>query len=146
MTSPARGGKKWMIRLGIGAGSGILLIALAVLGSVLGIDYLVDIWWFDALGYGFYYWQRMLYRYGVFAVVTLLFFLIFFSNFWIAARFLKKVPVEADAAGQSPQPQAAETFQEGIDLVLRSAVPGLEHSHCLAPFQALGKCLVLRFR
>ena len=61
-----------------------------VLASVLGIDYLVDIWWFDALGYGFYYWQRMLYRYGVFAAVTLLFFLVFFLNFWIAARFLKK--------------------------------------------------------
>jgi uncharacterized membrane protein (UPF0182 family) len=111
MTSPTRGGKKWMIRLGIGAGSGILLIALAVLGSVLGIDYLVDIWWFDALGYGFYYWQRMLYRYGVFAVVTLLFFLIFFSNFWIAARFLKKVPVEADAAGQSRSRKLLRHFQ-----------------------------------
>lgn len=56
--------------------------------SFIASNYLVDFWWFGSLGYDFYFAQRLLYRYVVFAGVTLLFFLIFFLNFWVASRFL----------------------------------------------------------
>lgn len=113
MANTAHGVKKWKTRLIIGAGAAVLLVALVVLASVLGIEYLVDIWWFDALGYGFYYWQRMLYRYVVFAVVVISFFLIFFINLWIAARFLKKRPVGQDDSGQSRHRRLFKKFQTG---------------------------------
>ncbi|MFW5937054.1 MAG: UPF0182 family protein [Desulfosalsimonas sp.] len=54
----------------------------------LFLDFLVDYWWFDSLGYGSYFFLRLSYRYLVFAGVTLFFFLIFFLNFWVASRFL----------------------------------------------------------
>jgi uncharacterized membrane protein (UPF0182 family) len=77
--------KRRVAILGIAiVGLGIVLLGL----SFLSADYLVDIWWFESLGYLFYYWQRLLYRYLVFAAVTVLFFLIFFLNFWVASRFL----------------------------------------------------------
>jgi uncharacterized protein len=41
---------------------GLVLLALALVFS----DFIVDFWWFDALGYGLYFWQRLLYRYVVF--------------------------------------------------------------------------------
>ena len=56
--------------------------------SFFASNYLVDFWWFRSLGYDFYFAQRLLYRYVVFVGVTLLFFLIFFLNFWVASRFL----------------------------------------------------------
>lgn len=69
-------------------GSLLLLGALFLVSSFLVINYLVDYWWFDSLGYAFYFLQRLLYRYLVFLGVTALFFLIFFSNFWVASRYL----------------------------------------------------------
>ena len=76
-------------RLFIWGGAAALVILLLGLLSLFWADYLVDLWWFHSLGYEFYFWQRKLYRYLVFGSVSLLFFLIFFFNFWIAARFLK---------------------------------------------------------
>jgi uncharacterized protein len=63
---------------------GLVPLALALVFS----DFIVDFWWFDALGYGLYFWQRLLYRYVVFTLATLLFFTVFFLNFRIASRFL----------------------------------------------------------
>jgi uncharacterized protein len=63
---------------------GVVLLALALVFS----DFIVDLWWFDALGYGLYFWQRLLYRYVIFTLATLLFFTVFFLNFRIASRFL----------------------------------------------------------
>jgi len=72
---------------------GILGIsAVVILSSLASVDYLINIWWFDSLGYGLYYWLRLLYRYIVFGAVTLLFFLIFFLNFWVASRYVGNVP------------------------------------------------------
>lgn len=56
--------------------------------SLLGTNFLVDVWWFDSLGYLFFFFQRLLYRYLVFGTVTLFFFLVFFLNFWVASRYL----------------------------------------------------------
>lgn len=70
-------------------GAAIVVLTLVLLGlSFLSANYLVDIWWFESLGYAFYYWQRLLYRYVIFAAVTGLFFAIFFLNFWMASRYL----------------------------------------------------------
>jgi uncharacterized membrane protein (UPF0182 family) len=64
------------------------LFVLITATSLLTVDFLVDMWWFDSLGFAFYFWQRLLYRYVVFGSVTLLFFLIFFLNFLVASRYL----------------------------------------------------------
>jgi len=66
--------------------------ALCVLFGLLFTDFLVDEWWFRSLGYDFYFWQRLLYRYLVFAGFTFLFFLVIFLNFWMATRFLGQAP------------------------------------------------------
>jgi uncharacterized protein len=84
--------RKLSSRLLIGVGILAILFLLITLLSFIGRNELVDFWWFDALGYQFFYWQRTLYQYVVFAAVTLFFFLLFFVNFWIASRFLKSAP------------------------------------------------------
>jgi len=72
----------------------ILGAIIAVLGliflaaSFILSSFLVDWWWFSALGYELYFWQRLLYRYVIFTTATLFFFLIFFLNFWVASRYL----------------------------------------------------------
>jgi uncharacterized protein len=114
MTNNSQKTVKWVKRLVIGAVVALLLVGIAgVLSAVVGIDYLVDFWWFDALGYGFYYWQRLLYRYAVFGSVTLLFFLIFFLNFWIGARFLKQVPAPDAQEEQTRKRRLLKKFQTG---------------------------------
>jgi len=54
----------------------------------LFLNFFVDWWWFESSGYEGYFWMRLLYRHIIFASVTLIFFLIFFLNFWIASRYL----------------------------------------------------------
>ncbi|MGA2404056.1 MAG: UPF0182 family protein, partial [Syntrophobacteraceae bacterium] len=77
--------KRWLFALivSILALAGILLFL-----SFLFSHFLVDIWWFGSVGYEAYFWQRTLYRYAVLGAVSLVFFLIFFLNFWVASRFL----------------------------------------------------------
>ncbi len=104
---------KWKGRMLALIGTAMLLIFLSVLASVFGIDYLIDIWWFDALGYGFYYWQRILYRYAVFVSVALLFFLIFYLNFRIAARFLKNEPGGEDTQDRTSRSNLLARLQAG---------------------------------
>jgi uncharacterized membrane protein (UPF0182 family) len=90
-----------------------LLIAAAVLLGLAALlaglcvvlaNYLVDIYWFDSLGYEFYYWQRLLYRYAVFISVSVVFFLIFFLNFLIASRHL-------GTASEPYRPRAKKHYQ-----------------------------------
>jgi uncharacterized membrane protein (UPF0182 family) len=83
--------KRWIIIL---AATFLSLIALYVLFGMIFSDFLVDVWWFQSLGYGFYFWQRLLYRYLVFAGFTILFFLVIFLNFWVATRFLSGSPLD----------------------------------------------------
>ena len=72
-----------------------ILISLIFIGGIFYLvlsfwflDFFVDLWWFDSLGYEGYFLQRLSYKYITFMGVTLLFFIIFFFNFWIASRFL----------------------------------------------------------
>ncbi len=113
MTDPANKKGKWSRRLIIGFAAAALLMIVSILASVFGIDYLLDIWWFNSLGYEFYYWQRLLYRYAVFGLVSLFFFLIFFLNFWVASRFLKHSTVGEDNTDQSRRRRLFKKFQTG---------------------------------
>ena len=79
----------------------LFIIILGAVLSVVGRNFLVDLWWFDSLGYYVYFWQRMLYRYAVFAAVGLVFFAIFFLNFWIASRFLRASKLAGDTRSKS---------------------------------------------
>jgi len=82
--------KRWIIIL---TATFLSLGALYVLFGLVFTEFLVDDWWFQSLGYGFYFWQRLLYRYLVLAGFTLLFFLVMFLNFWVATRFLGQAPL-----------------------------------------------------
>src|SRR5208337_4833163 len=65
-----------------------VLVGIVIALSFFFSHFLIDIWWFASVGYEAYFWQRTLYRYAVFGVVFIAFFLIFSLNFWIASRFL----------------------------------------------------------
>ena len=82
--------KRWIIIL---TATFLSLGALYLLFGLVFTEFLVDDWWFQSLGYGFYFWQRLLYRYLVLAGFTLLFFLVMFLNFWVATRFLGQAPL-----------------------------------------------------
>ncbi|MFZ0241562.1 MAG: UPF0182 family protein [Desulfobacterales bacterium] len=70
-------------------GSVIALIAAAfVLLILYTLSKLVDIWWFRSLEYEFYFWQRTLYRYTVFLLVTLIFTGFFLINLRLASRIM----------------------------------------------------------
>lgn len=90
------------------------LFVLTPLASLLIVDFLVDLWWFNALGYEFYFWQRLLYRYVIFAGVTIFFFLIFFLNFWVASRYL------GSTESSEPQDQAKRRAYKDILALFRS--------------------------
>lgn len=67
----------------------VFVITVLVVGVGLKLtNFLVDLWWFDSLGYQGYFWLKLLYRYIISGGLTLLFFLIFYTNFRIAARYL----------------------------------------------------------
>ncbi|MBW1918139.1 MAG: UPF0182 family protein [Deltaproteobacteria bacterium] len=77
--------KRWLLLLI----SGLMALGLLyVVLTLIFIDFIVDLWWFQALGYGQYFWLRFIYRYLIFGLFTLLFFMVFFLNFWVASRFL----------------------------------------------------------
>jgi uncharacterized membrane protein (UPF0182 family) len=89
------------------------ITALLVVLSIVWLNYLVDFWWFDSLGYGFYYWQRLLYRYLIFGLITLVFFLVFFLNFRIALRYLRASPSAATGEKQQRYHKLARAFRRG---------------------------------
>ena len=87
------------------------IIVAAVLGggllvfifSLITVHFLVDWWWFDSLGYGFYFWQRLLYKYAVLVVSAIVFFLIFYLNFRFASRYIR-----------NPQPSSTDRMREQL--------------------------------
>ena len=91
----------------------VAVIALLVVLSIVWPNYLVDFWWFDSLGYGFYYGQRLLYRYLIFGLITLVFFLIFFLNFRIALRYLRASPSAATGEKLQRHHKLARAFRRG---------------------------------
>lgn len=70
---------------------GVALLVLALLYGAfyfIFLDLMVDLWWFRSLEFESYFWLRLLYRYFISGGVTLLFFLVFFLNFWVASNFV----------------------------------------------------------
>jgi hypothetical protein len=98
------------------------LLGLSILvgvGGVLMKDFLVELWWFDAIGYEGYFWQRLLYRYLVFIAAVAFFFALFFANFWIGGKYLGARPpadddIKAAAAAGDDRPSrpAYRRFQK----------------------------------
>ena len=121
-----------------------LLIYLALLALILGglyltaglffTDLLVDLWWFRALGYEAYFWQRLTYRQVVFGAITGLFFLVFFLNFWVASRFLSAAP--PPAAGPEAEKQRLR------DLLLGAGAQGC---YVFSPTPGLRTAATTRF-
>jgi len=72
------------------------LVLLYVVFALIFMDFMVDLWWFDSLGYLSYFLLRLTYRYLILVVFSLAFFLVFFLNFWVASRFLGTSPPPAD--------------------------------------------------
>src|SRR3974390_684956 len=71
------------------------LVLLYVVFALVFMSFMVDLWWFDSLGYLTYFLWRLTYRYIILVVFSLLFFLVFFLNFWVASRFLGTSAPEA---------------------------------------------------
>jgi uncharacterized protein len=82
----------------------ILLLAVIGLGllylifAIVFMNFMVDLWWFDSLGYLGYFIRRLTYRYIILVVFSLMFFLVFFLNFWVASWFLGTSAPEGDQA------------------------------------------------
>lgn len=119
------------------------LAGVALLGLIVGIaltHFLVDLWWFDSLGYLGYFWLRLLYRYILSGGVTVFFFLIFFLNFVAASRYLGvDQDTLSDLAGTREGRRSRRllaVFQEGsirvftvLSLVLAVAIAWPFYSH-----------------
>jgi uncharacterized protein len=106
----------WRRWLALAGGVVLLLGAIHLVFSYLFLDFLVDHLWFQSLGYEGYFWLRVLYRYAVFGVVTLLFFMVFFLNFWLASRFLGSTaqsPEDADVRSRQRYVELARLFRSG---------------------------------
>jgi len=91
------------------------LIALYVVLALVYMDFTVDLWWFQSLGYEAYFWLRLTYRYLILGVFSLAFFLVFFLNFWVAYRFLGSVTPDASqsAAAVSRYRGLLQKFRSG---------------------------------
>ncbi len=79
--------KRWLYILGAAL---ILICAIYVLFSFRCLDFIVDFLWFQSLGFEFYYLKRFFYKYLIFSSVVIIFFAIFFINFSIAVKFIKR--------------------------------------------------------
>jgi uncharacterized protein len=77
--------KKWF--LAFLALIAIIAIAYVILNFVF-INFFVDLYWYNSLGYTSLLLLKLVYRYFIFIGVTLFFFLVIFLNFWFASRYL----------------------------------------------------------
>ncbi len=105
--------KRWLYIL---SGAGLLAGGLYVVFGLLYTDFLVEQWWFRSLGLEGYFWQRLSYRYLVFLAFTLLFFGVFFLNFWVASRYLGNAPPSTLRTGLTARlstPQLLRHFRTG---------------------------------
>jgi uncharacterized membrane protein (UPF0182 family) len=66
----------------------VVAIILYVAFHFIFLDLFVDLWWFQSLELGTYFWLKLLYKFFLSGGVTLVFFTIFFLHFWIASGFL----------------------------------------------------------
>lgn len=93
----------------------ILLIIIFIAFHLIFLQLLVDFWWYSSLDYTGYFWLRTLYQYLIPGAVTLCFLFIFYSNFWIASRFLgiKKEIVKQSETEQQTTNDMLKKFRHG---------------------------------
>jgi uncharacterized membrane protein (UPF0182 family) len=65
-----------------------LIAILTLLANFVFIDFVVDVLWYNSLGYLGLFFRKLWYKYLVFALVTVFFFLLVFLNFWVASRYV----------------------------------------------------------
>ncbi len=63
-------------------------VVLFVAFHFIFVDFFVDLWWYESLKLESYFWLRLLYKFFLSGGVTLAFFVIFFTHFWMASRHL----------------------------------------------------------
>ncbi len=78
--------KSWRKRGLVYAAALIGLLIAIVLLKLVFVDFVVDFWWFQSQGMALYFLMRLAYRYVVFIFFVLVFFGIFYLNFWAASR------------------------------------------------------------
>ncbi len=91
-------------------------VVLYVAFYFIFLDLLVDLWWFRSLEMESYFWLRLLYRFILSFVVTVVFFGIFYFHFWIASRYLGLNPpdeVLLDADKRQRFQRFANAFMDG---------------------------------
>ena len=86
--------RNWKLLPALTGATIIGAIALYVAFYFVFLDFFVDLWWFRSLDFEGYFWLRLLYRFIFSGAVTLFFFAIFQSHFWIASRYLGLNPPE----------------------------------------------------
>jgi len=102
----------------------VSIAALLVFGlgylilSFVFLDFVVDLMWFRSLGYGLYFWLRILYRYAILSAAIMLFCALFFGNFWLASRYLG---TRRPSAGQRSG-TAARAYRELLALFRSSSL------------------------
>lgn len=80
-----RNWKRWLIFISTAI---LSLGVIYVIFNFVFLDFFVDLWWFRSLNFEAYYLSRLFYKYLVFIIVCLVFFLLFFINFWVASRYI----------------------------------------------------------
>ncbi len=92
------------------------LIIIYVAFYFIFLHLFVDLWWFRSLNFEGYFWLRLLYRFFLSGGVTLIFFGIFFSHFWIASRYLGLNPPDelfADSEKRKLFHRLSDQFMRG---------------------------------
>ena len=103
--------KRWLLTLIIG---GVSLLAAYLIFGVVFTDFLVELWWHRSVGYEQFFWLRLGYRYLILTGFTLVFFFIFFLNFWIGSRYLGGTqPSGEDEKGRSRYRLLMQQFRTG---------------------------------
>ncbi len=108
--------RNWKLLAAYTGATLFVLLALYVAFYFIFLDLFVDLWWFRSLRFETYFWLRLLYRFFLSGGVTLIFFSIFFSHFWIASRYLGLNPpdeVLADSHRRKRFQQFSDVFIQG---------------------------------
>lgn len=100
----------------------LLVIAIPVYFAFhfIFLDLFVDLWWYESLKLEGFFWLKLLYKFFIFAGVTLVFFSIFFLHFWIASRYLGLNPPDEvinNVAKRLRFQRVADIFMSGSIIV-----------------------------
>jgi len=108
--------RNWKLLPALAGATIVGAITLYVAFYFVFLDFFVDLWWFRSLEFEGYFWLRLLYRFIFSGAVTLFFFGIFQSHFWIASRYLGLNPPEEvllDDAKRRRFQRFADVFMSG---------------------------------